>query len=143
MTRDDIAALFTRRQDALDRLDAPALARDYAEDCVLESPLAGGTAVGREAIEKVYAAFFQAFSDLKFRQEDLVIDGDHVALFVHASASGTTAGSFLGMPSRGRPVNIPMAIIYELRNGLILRERRVYDFTGLLVQVGALKAKPS
>jgi hypothetical protein len=31
---------------------------------------------------------------------------------------------------------------YELRDGLIVRERRVYDFTGVLVQVGLLKAKP-
>jgi hypothetical protein len=35
-----------------------------------------------------------------------------------------------------------MAIIYLLKDGLIVRERRVYDFTGLLVQVGAIKAKP-
>jgi hypothetical protein len=27
-------------------------------------------------------------------------------------------------------------------NGRIIRERRVYDFTGLLIQVGLLKAKP-
>ena len=30
----------------------------------------------------------------------------------------------------------------DLENGLIARERRIYDFTGLAVQVGALKAKP-
>jgi hypothetical protein len=30
----------------------------------------------------------------------------------------------------------------ELKDGFITRERRVYDFTGLLLQVGALKAKP-
>jgi len=30
-----------------------------------------------------------------------------------------------------------------LRNGKIVHERRIYDFTGLLVQIGVLKAKPA
>ena len=30
----------------------------------------------------------------------------------------------------------------EFKNGLIARERRIYDFTGLLIQIGVLKAKP-
>jgi len=31
----------------------------------------------------------------------------------------------------------------EIRNGRIVRERRVRDCTGRLVQIGALKAKPA
>ncbi len=30
----------------------------------------------------------------------------------------------------------------NLKDRKIVRERRVYDFTGLLVQIGLLKAKP-
>ena len=33
-------------------------------------------------------------------------------------------------------------LVFELRDGKITHERRLYDFTGLLVQVGVLKAKP-
>ena len=32
--------------------------------------------------------------------------------------------------------------LYELRDRHIVRERRIYDFTRLLVQIGVLKAKP-
>ena len=141
MTRDEILAMFARRHEALNRLDAAALAKDCDENCVAESPLAGGTAVGREAVEKVNAAFFEAFSDLTFRQELLVIDSDDVALLV--TASGTHTGVFVGMIPSGRRVNFRLAIFYELRDGLIVRERRIYDFTGLLIQVGALRVKPS
>jgi steroid delta-isomerase-like uncharacterized protein len=141
MTRDEILAMFARRHDALSRLDAAALAGDCGEDCVAESPFAGGTAVGREAVEKVNVAFFRAFSDLRFRQELLVVDGDEVALLVHAS--GTHTGGFMGMAATGRPVNFRIAVFYQLRDGLIVRERRIYDFTGLLIQVGALRVKPS
>ncbi len=41
-----------------------------------------------------------------------------------------------------RAVSVPIVFFYEVRDGRIVRERRVYDFTGVLVQVGLLKAKP-
>jgi len=41
-----------------------------------------------------------------------------------------------------RKVSIRVALFYTLRDGQIVRERRVYDFTGVLIQVGLLKAKP-
>jgi steroid delta-isomerase-like uncharacterized protein len=140
MTRDDIVALFARRQQAWDRLDAAALAADHTDNSVVDSPLAGGTATGREAIERLYTTYFGAFTDVKFKQDELLIDGDRVALL--ARFSGTDTGGFMGMPPTGRSVSVPIVFFYDLDAGLITRERRVYDFTGLLVQVGLLKAKP-
>lgn len=140
MTRDEIVALFTRRQQAWDRLDAAALASDHTDDSIVDSPLAGGTATGREAIERLYTTYFGAFTDLTFKQDELLIDGDRVALL--ARFSGTDTGGFMGMPPTRRSVSVPIVFFYDLRDGLITRERRVYDFTGLLVQVGLLKAKP-
>ncbi len=140
MTRDDIAALFARRQAAWDRLDAEALAADHTDDSVVDSPLAGGTASGREAIRKLYVTYFGAFTDLRFNQDELLIDGHRVALL--GRVSGTDTGGFMGMAPTGRSVSLPIVFFYELRDGQIARERRVYDFTGLLVQVGAIKAKP-
>jgi hypothetical protein len=32
--------------------------------------------------------------------------------------------------------------LYELKDGKIVQERRIYDFTGLLIQIGVLKVKP-
>jgi hypothetical protein len=36
-----------------------------------------------------------------------------------------------------------VVFLYEFKDGKIVRDRRVYDFTGLLIQVGTLKAKPA
>lgn len=141
MTRSEIVAFFARRLETWNRLDAAALARDHTEDGVVESPFAGGTAVGREAIEKLYAAFFRAFSDLRTEQDDLLIDGNRVALSVRAT--GTDRGGLFGLAPTGRSIRVSAVLICELRDGLIAHERRVYDFTGLLVQVGAIKAKPA
>jgi predicted ester cyclase len=62
---------------------------------------------------------------------------------VTATFSGDDRGGFMGLPPTGRHVTIPVVFVYEFRDGQIVHERRVYDFTGLLVQVGTLKAKPA
>ena len=36
-----------------------------------------------------------------------------------------------------------MVFLFEFQDGRIVRERRIYDFTGLLVQIGVLSAKPT
>ncbi|HVH29240.1 MAG TPA: ester cyclase [Vicinamibacterales bacterium] len=140
MTREEIVALFDRRQTAWDNLDAEALANDYADDCRIESP-AGGTHRGRIAAQKVFEAVFDAFLDQKMRTESLVIDGNLVSQLV--SIEGTNMGGFLGLPPSGKPFHLSAVFLYELKDGRIWRERRIYDFTGLLTQIGVLKTKPA
>jgi hypothetical protein len=41
LTREQVEAMFARRQAALDNLDAAALSADYTEDCIIESPASG------------------------------------------------------------------------------------------------------
>jgi steroid delta-isomerase-like uncharacterized protein len=57
-------------------------------------------------------------------------------------ASGTDTGGFMGMPASGKAFRIPTVYFYQLRDGKISRFQSVYDFTGVLVQIGMLKAKP-
>lgn len=139
MTRIEVEAIFDRRQKAFDRLDAATLAGDYANDSRIESPT-GGTHQGRAAAEKVLQAVFDGFPDLKTTTEGLIIDGDNVAQVM--KMEGTDLGGFLGLPPTGKAFHLPGVFLYELKDGLIVRERRIYDFTGMLVQVGLLKAKP-
>ena len=140
MTRDEIAALFARRQQAWDRLDAAALAADYTEDATVDSPLAGGSTIGRDAIERLFATYFAAFPDMKLELETPLIDDDSVAQLVRIT--GTDIGGFMGMSPARRKMTFRCAFFHTVSDGKIVRERRVYDFTGLLIQVGLLKAKP-
>lgn len=140
MSRDEIEALVARRQLAWDAHDARALTEDHTDDCVVESPLGGGPTRGHEAIERLYATYFRAFTDLKLEGTDLLIDGQRAALF--ATVSGTDQGGFMGMAPTKRPIRISVVFMYQFEHGRIALERRIYDFTGLLVQVGVLKAKP-
>jgi steroid delta-isomerase-like uncharacterized protein len=142
MTREEIVAMFDRRRDAYARHDAEALSADHGNDTRLESPAAGGIVTGREAILKVYRAFFASFPDVSLDSIDLVVDGNRVALF--ATMSGTDTGGFMGLPPTGRRFAFPIALVFTLGDdGLIAHERRIYDYTGMLIQIGMLKAKPA
>jgi len=139
MTRDAIEAMFARRRDAYDRQDAAALARDYAPECIIDSPT-GGVHHGPAAAEQVIRTVFDAL-DVHLHEDSLLIDGDSVAEV--ATLEGTDSGKFLGLPPTGKSFRVPAVFVYDLKDGQIVRERRIYDFTGLLVQIGLLKAKPS
>jgi steroid delta-isomerase-like uncharacterized protein len=140
MTRDEMVAFFKRRHEAHEDLDAAALAADYTDDSVIESPTAGVHS-GREQAERAFRAVFTAFLDITQAVDALVIDGDKAALVL--SIEGTHIGEFMGLPPTGKRFNIPAVFFYELRDGRIARERRIYDFTGMLVQIGVLKARPA
>jgi steroid delta-isomerase-like uncharacterized protein len=140
MTRDQVLDLFTRLEHALERRDTAALASLYAETATYESPLAG-TVSGREAIAGVHAAFFAAFPDVVIKTEAPLIDGDRVAAV--ATVSGTQIGAFMAVPPSGKPARFTVALFLVVRDSQIVHERRIYDFTGVLVQIGVLKAKPA
>jgi steroid delta-isomerase-like uncharacterized protein len=140
MSRDEITALIARLLEAFIRRDIDALTELHAADGVVESPLAGGLARGREAIARVYQALFRSFPDVTLQANEPLIDGNRVVLITRLS--GTDRGGFLGMVPTGRTFDIPCVLLFDYENGLIARERRIYDFTGLAVQVGAIKAKP-
>jgi predicted ester cyclase len=139
MTRDDIVAFFKRRQEAYEDLDAKALAGDYADDAVIESPSAGVHA--RRDAEKTLRTIFDAFLDLTMSLDDLVIDGDQVIAFL--SIEGTHMRDFLGLEPTGKRFQMSAAFVHRLKDHKIIHERRIYDFTGLLLQIGVLKAKPA
>jgi steroid delta-isomerase-like uncharacterized protein len=140
MTRDEITAMFERRTKAYNDEDAASLAADYADDAVIDSP-SGGVHRGPAAAAHVFDAVFIAFDDMEPRTEELLIDGDRVAQVL--TLEGTNMGGMMGLPPSGKRFRVPAVFLYELRGDKIVRERRIYDFTGLLVQVGVLKAKPA
>ena len=140
MTHDEILALLDRRRMAIAYRDERGLAALYAETIWLESPLAG-LAVGRDAAVKATWAFFEAFPDVTIDEETFAIDGDRVAIIAHVG--GTHRGEIMGLPPSGRAFRLLSTFVFLLRDKRIVEERRIYDFTGMLIQIGVLKAKPA
>ena len=139
MTREQIVALAQLMIRATNVQDAATLASTHSEDAVVHSPMFGEVR-GRAAIEKSYRDLFRAFPDWTFEQLELIIDGNRVAQLFTSEA--THSSDLFGVEATGRKFKIQGVLIYELRDGKIATERRLYDFTSLLLQVGVLKAKP-
>jgi steroid delta-isomerase-like uncharacterized protein len=139
MTREEITAMFARREKAFADMDAATLAADYTDDAVIESPTAG-LHHGRDA-RQAFEAIFHTFGDQKLEIESRVIDGDRVAEVM--TIEGKNLGGLMGLPPSGKHFRVPAVFLYDLRGAKIIRERRIYDFTGVLVQIGALKARPA
>lgn len=140
MTREEMLDRCRLWQEAFARHDLSALAALYAEDAIVESPLAG-TVTGRDAVAEAHGAIFAALPDILHAFEPPLFGDDRVAMV--AETTGTHKGLIMGLRPTGRSFRLRVVFLLDFRDGLIVRDRRIYDFTGLLVQVGVLKAKPA
>lgn len=140
MTRDEIVTMFAERQNAINRRDVDFIVNQHAADCEQISPMAGGTVQGRQAIGRLYETWFTGFPDLVWTSDEVLIDGDRVTQMT--TQSGTDTGGFMGLPPTGKPFRVSMVWLFTVKDSLFVRVRPIYDFTGLLVQIGLLKAKP-
>jgi len=139
MSRAALEALVKRQVDAFNRHNPVALAEQHAPTSVVESPMFA-TLHGRKAIEEAYRTFLTSFPDAEIAIDTIVVEAPRVAIFHKIKA--THAGEFYGLPPTNKHIQVPMARLLTTEDGLIAHERRIYDFTGLLVQVGVLRAKP-
>jgi steroid delta-isomerase-like uncharacterized protein len=136
----DLRALFAERDQAWAGRDPVALASYYSDDAIVTSPMFP-RAEGRASIEKAFAALFRVFPDWEMTCEPACIDGSQVMQTCHVRA--TQKGDFMGLSGSGKRVEFDCVLIMELRDGKIVHERRVYDFTGILIQLGVLRSKPA
>lgn len=140
MTHDDAVRFFAEQQQEWARRDSEALTLRHAEDGTIISPIFR-TVQGRADILDSYRSLFATFPDWRYTGQQLLVDGNRVAqeFTVHA----THSGHFMGLPPTGRKFDLRGVLLFEMRDGLIVHERRYYDFTGLLIQLGILRGKPA
>jgi steroid delta-isomerase-like uncharacterized protein len=140
LTRADLQAVSDRYLEAFERRDPIALAALHTPNGIVESPMFA-TLRGRKAIEDAQRAFFASFPDAATSVEATVVDPPHIAMFLTMNA--THVNEFFGLPGTGRHIEFRLSRLLRMEGDLIAHETRIYDFTGLLVQVGVLKAKPA
>ena len=141
MSRAEFERMTQRYLSAMNRHDAPALAALYAVDCRVDSPLFSSLH-GRAAVEASYRQFFAIFPDVAFNPETTVIDPPLAVVTTLNTA--THEGELFGLaPTHKRIEFRTVRVVTANEEGLIVQERRIYDFTGLLVQLGVLRARPA
>ena len=119
--------------------DPGGLAATHALDGRVSSPIFGKVD-GRAAIEQSYRDLFKHFADWTLQGEPLIVDGQRVAQVFAVHATHTS--EFYGLARDGPPVHLQGVLMFEMAAGKIAVERRIYDFTGLVVQLGLIKARP-
>jgi steroid delta-isomerase-like uncharacterized protein len=141
LQRDQIRPFLDAFAAAWQRRDVAAVVQSYTDDCEIISPIFG-TVSGRSAVEASFRDLFAAFTDTRVRVDDVIIDVDGTRAVALWAVRSTHEGPMFGMPGTGKKVDVPMVLVLTFRDGRIVRELRIYDFTRMLLALGIMRAKP-
>ncbi len=113
--------------DALDELIDPG-AVDHAAP--------PGFPTGREGAKQFVTMMSSAFPDLYLTIEEMVAEGDKVAM--RSSWSGTHRGEFMGIPATGKQVTVSQIDISRVADGRMVEHWGQFDALGLMQQLGVV-----
>ncbi|WP_448543465.1 ester cyclase [Roseiflexus sp.] len=82
------------------------------------------------------ATYLQAFPDLRFTVDDVVIEGERVVQVWRAHA--THCGPLLNIPASGRTVQVRGVSLLTFRDDKLWRALYIWDMAGLLRTIGLL-----
>ena len=88
---------------------------------------------GVDGVKQFFAMFRDAFPDASVRIDDLVADGDRVA--IATTLTGTHEGELMGVAPTGRSVEVTGIDIVRIEDGLIAEHRGLTDIVGLMRQL--------
>ena len=90
---------------------------------------------GIESLKQAVTRMASGLSDVRFDVEDLIAEGDRVA--VRLTAHAVHRGDFMGMPAAGKGYTISEIHIFRLTDGKIAEHWHVADMLGMMRQLGA------
>jgi predicted ester cyclase len=107
-----------------------------AADFVDHAPMPG-QAPGLEGVKRKWAMYLDAIPDFRVTIEDLVAEGDKVA--VRRTYEGThRGGPLLGIPATGKRFQFGGISIFRLANGRIAEHWEQLDRLALMQQLGVV-----
>ena len=91
---------------------------------------------GVEEFKTFHANYRNAFPDITIQIDDMVAEGDMIA--VRWSASGTHRGDGLGFGATGREARFSGMLVARARDGKLLEGWNSFDQLGMLNQLGVV-----
>lgn len=91
---------------------------------------------GVESLKQTVARMASGLSDVRFEIEDMIAEGDRVA--VRLTAHAVHRGDFMGMPAAGKDYTIAEQHIFRIADGRIAEHWHVADMLGMMRQLGAM-----
>ena len=110
-----------------------ALADELVAEGFIAHTALPGQSPGREGLKKSINARRAAFPDLKVRIDDLISEGDRVA--VRDEIIATHQGPFNGITATGRKVSVSRISFFKLADGKIAEAWSQLDMAGLMRQL--------
>lgn len=105
---------------------------DFDGEDLSEGKRAGGLHDAGRMIEYI----FNAFPDMEMKLLEWGIDGDNVFFFWQAS--GHQRGKLMNIPPTGKHCSFIGSTFITLKEGKIIRSRRIWDVATMLRQIGLL-----
>jgi predicted ester cyclase len=109
---------------------------DVADELVDPAYEVPGVGRGPDAVKRNAAMWWAAFPDLEWEFDDVVAEGDRVA--VRMTMHGTHLGEFRGIAPTGKRVTMQEMAFWRIVDGKLHRAWFQADSLGLRVQLGAI-----
>lgn len=93
------------------------------------------TGDGRGDLKRAMARVAAGLRDPVFMIDDMIAEGDRVA--VRLTASATQTGTFMGIEPSGRSYTIGEIHVFRIRDGQVVEHWHQFDQVGLMRQLGA------
>lgn len=139
MTNDEIRSFVGCHTKAWNDRDPVALSSNHTESGIVVSPMFRRVE-GRSEIRRTYSELFSAFPDWDIHYDEPIVEGSRLVLFF--SVLATHQGEFMGVAGSHRRCSFDGVSLFRLTPDLLIaEERRVYDFTHLLIQLGVLRVR--
>jgi len=138
MSAEENKAIVQRTVDAFNHTDMDAVDRLFAADYVDHDRSRADLPPGPAGVKLAWQALRAAFPDLHATIEEMVAEGDKVA--VRGVIRGTHQGELMGMPPTGKAVTMALTDINRIAGGQLAERWGEADMLGLLQQLGATPA---
>lgn len=96
---------------------------------------------GHAGLRLFYAAFLAGFPDVQLLFDDIIAEGDTLAVRYHVA--GMHLGEFNGIPATGRQMAIGGATILRFAAGKVIERWSEADFPGMMQQPGVIPSLAS
>jgi len=137
MTLEENKKLVLDHYEALYRQDAEAVGKQLSADFVDHEAPYGSMPPGPDAVLRAFESVLRAVPDLRVKVEDIVAEGNLVA--VRGTWTGTHKGPLppLNLPPTNRATSITGMVFWRIRDGQIVERWGNLDWLSLQKQLSA------
>jgi ketosteroid isomerase-like protein len=113
---DDAVEMLANIAAAFDRHDLEGILRYFADDAVFESPRGpdrwGQRFVGKQALREAFAARFSGIPDIRYQDDEHIVDGDR----------GASEWTLSGTSTAGQRIEVRGCDLWTFRGGKVVKK---------------------